>query len=410
MKQRPIIVLLSVVLALVLGPLRAAWAAAEDWDWSREAAIGNAAEASIAERATFAEDKEAMARIERLLSAVVPHSDYPGAQYKISLIQDAEPNAFAVPGAVQRADGTYGPGGHLYVTTGLLRLVRSDHELAAVLAHEVAHQCHHDVIRQIERDAKAQEKSALLTALVAALAVGGQVDTAALVYLAGEAVRIAWRHEYSIALETEADDTAVKYLAQSGYSPVGVLTFLELLSSSPAAFEADPGIFRTHPDYPERIVNLIRVLHREGIPINRRLATNAPGPEVAQAEVNGTVLYQVKVEQVVVFSAPAHGQEQPAALDRAERAAGTLNALMRDNLESYEVQPVVGEDGTVGLEARGHRIMTVTPEDATFFGQQPLQLAMTYREALREAFWLERFRRNGTPTGETEAAPLQSML
>ncbi len=394
MKQRRPILVLAAWLALLVGVAEVAWAAAEEWDWSREAAIGKAAEASIAERATLVDNQEAVARIERVLGAMVPHTEYAEAQYKVSLIEDAEPNAFAVPGAVERPDGTYGPGGHIYVTTGLLRLVRSDHELAGVLAHEVVHQCHHDVIRQMEREAKAQQKSALLTALVAALAVGGEADTATLVYLAGEAVRIAWQHEYSIGLEMEADDTAVKYLTSGPYSPVGLLTLLEALSSSPAAFQPEPGIFRTHPDYPERIVNLIRVLHREGIPINRRLATNAPGPEVAQAEVSGTVLYQVKVEQVVVFSAPAQAQEQQAALDRAETTAGTLGVLMRENLESYEVQPVVGEDGTVGLEARGRRIMTVTAEDGSFFGQPPLQLAMTYREALREAFWLERFRRN----------------
>jgi Zn-dependent protease with chaperone function len=399
---------LLLVLALLAGLQVAGWAEQAPWDWSREATIEPAAEEFVANQSAFVDDAEALARVQRVLVAVVAQSEFPDAQYKISVIGDKEANAFAVPGALKKPDGAWGPGGHLYLTTGLLRLVRSDHELAGVLAHEVAHACHHDVIRQIERDAKMQEKSALLIALVGAFAASGQVDTASLLYLAGEVVRIASQGGYSIALETEADTTTVGYLAKSGYSPVGLLTFLEEMGSSPSAFQPDPGIERTHPDYAERVVNVIRVLHREGIPINRRLATNAPAPEVVQAEVNGTPVYQVKVDQVVVFSVPV-GEEQAAALDRAERAAGTLGVLMRDNLESYEVQPVAGQDGTAGLDARGKRILTVTPDDAQFFGRQPLELAVSYREALRKAFWLESFR-TLVPLGPAATGAVQSML
>ena len=46
---------------------------------------------------------------------------------RFHVVEMIEPNAFALPG------------GHIYVSRGLLALVNSEHELANVLAHEVAH-------------------------------------------------------------------------------------------------------------------------------------------------------------------------------------------------------------------------------------------------------------------------------
>src|SRR5260221_11023821 len=65
-------------------------------------------------------------RVERIGQRCVRASLRPNMLYRFHVIQSREINGFSLPG------------GHIYVTTALLRLA-NDNELASVLAHEVGH-------------------------------------------------------------------------------------------------------------------------------------------------------------------------------------------------------------------------------------------------------------------------------
>src|SRR4030042_2375078 len=55
--------------------------------------------------------------------------------YHFYVVKEQEPNAFAIPG------------GHIFVTSGLIRFVDSEDELAGVIGHESAH----SVLRHIDK-------------------------------------------------------------------------------------------------------------------------------------------------------------------------------------------------------------------------------------------------------------------
>lgn len=64
-------------------------------------------------------------------------SNRPNINYKFGIIDTDEINAFAAPG------------GYVFVTTGLLKVLSNENELAGVLAHEIGHIEHGDGLRDV---------------------------------------------------------------------------------------------------------------------------------------------------------------------------------------------------------------------------------------------------------------------
>ena len=71
--------------------------------------------------------------------------------------------------------------------------------------------------------------------------------------------------------------TAVEYLAKTEYNPVGLLTFLERLSTKSDLMEDTAGIMQTHPKTAERRATIIGELNALNIPIARRKVERAVG-------------------------------------------------------------------------------------------------------------------------------------
>ncbi len=93
----------------------------------RERNLGDKLAGEIDHSVTLIEDPLISRCLNRIVQALVDHSE---ASYAVSLRlvdNDAEVNAYSLPG------------GHLYMTTGLLMDVQTETEMATVLAHEIAH-------------------------------------------------------------------------------------------------------------------------------------------------------------------------------------------------------------------------------------------------------------------------------
>ena len=71
-------------------------------------------------------DSDSFARAERIGSRAAKASLRPNLAYRFYVLQSREINGFSIPG------------GHVYVTTALMKLANDD-ELASALAHEVSH-------------------------------------------------------------------------------------------------------------------------------------------------------------------------------------------------------------------------------------------------------------------------------
>jgi predicted Zn-dependent protease len=137
---------------------------------------------------------------QRLLSEV-SELGRKGFSYRVYLIETEEPNAFALPGGI------------VVITTGLLSTLKSESELAAVLAHEVGHV---ELSHCLDR--------------VRFEILSRKIGSASLGELADLAMTLMLRHTFSKTQEEEADEYAWAYLRQSDYDPWALgLAFHRLL-------------------------------------------------------------------------------------------------------------------------------------------------------------------------------------
>jgi predicted Zn-dependent protease len=180
-------------------------------------------------------------------------------EFNFYLINAAEPNAFAIPG------------GHIFVTTGLLILSENEQEVAGVVSHEIAHVTARHVAEMIERSKKLS--IATLAAIIAGVLAGGggkASQAAATTAMAGaEALALKYTREN----EVEADQTGLQYILKGGYDPQGLVTFLnKIYKTSLTMGPRVPLYLSTHPAVEDRISlleNLIQVGSKPAVPFNK---------------------------------------------------------------------------------------------------------------------------------------------
>lgn len=299
-------------------------------------------------------------RVTRIGKAIAAVTERPELPWTFKVVEHKVPNAVSLPG------------GFVYLTSAIVQTVRTDHELAGLLAHEAAHVAlrHH---RRMEREAL---RTNLLVMLVAVLVRDPKVTTGA--QLLGGGILSAFSRE----LEREADLAAVGYVQRTPWHPVGVLTLLErmaredLLTANP-----DPGAFRTHPTWGERIRAVEDELVRRGIPLYRRISMGFLRLEVREEGQVGVVLVNGEVVMRLAGGLE-RAQEVAARLDRAfNEDPSPLDVQVTGVLEEWEIR--------IGRE----RIVILTEADAHLLNRSRRDLAVDYAAALRRAITEDRRRR-----------------
>jgi predicted Zn-dependent protease len=163
-----------------------------------------------------------------------------GFQYSFQVVDQAAPNAFALPG------------GHVYVSRGLLTLANSEDELACVLGHEVVHVAarHASARQHVAMNAK---NPLMLPGLVLGAVFGESVKKATT-----EPLRMfsaPYVASYSRDQERAADQQGTRMAARAGYDPAGMAKFLaKLLRYERATFGGSrlPHFMDSHPVTTER--------------------------------------------------------------------------------------------------------------------------------------------------------------
>lgn len=155
-----------------------------------------------------------------------------------------------VVSSAQNAVGS--PGGFVVVTTGLLRAVRSEDELAAILAHEVAHVQRGHTMQPVEA-ARRQEH----------LSEGLLKGTDSIVHaFFGKAVQagtdFVLDRGFGKKNELAADAFAARILDEAGYDPSALGAYLGRLTGKAAS----GGFFSRHPPAAERARALSRAASR----------------------------------------------------------------------------------------------------------------------------------------------------
>jgi predicted Zn-dependent protease len=163
--------------------------------------------------------------------------------YHFYVVKEQEPNAFAIPG------------GHIFVTSGLIRFVDTEDELAGVIGHEIAH----SVLRHIDKAMDRAKRLSLLTlaAIIAGAFLSKDAQGAATLATGAMAMAQSLMLKYTRENEAEADQKGIKYLTDAGYGSQAMVTFLKKIYRWQRAISPDvPTYLTTHPGIDERITYL----------------------------------------------------------------------------------------------------------------------------------------------------------
>ena len=214
---------LCLAAALPLAP-RAAQAGPFSVSPDKERRLGQQAAADIEKNAPIVSGPVAdwVERVGKRLAAV---SD-PEFKYRFHVIDSPEINAFCLPG------------GHIYVYTGLRKVVKNDDELAAVLAHEITHAEEHHYAKA---SAKSNGRGTLLA--VGSILLG-------LPPVAGQALSIldlSMTQKYSRSAEYEADREGLARMERAGFDPGAMVNVLQRLANE----DETDSLFSWMSDHPE---------------------------------------------------------------------------------------------------------------------------------------------------------------
>lgn len=178
-------------------------------------------------------------RVERLGQRCAKASLRPNLLYKFHVVQSREINGFSLPG------------GHVYVTTALLRLA-NDNELASVLAHEIGHIVARHGLKTLQ---KSQEYDEIAKSMGDITGVAGSAARDLGVAL-GQMLGAGLLTAHTRDEEREADFLGVRGLARAGFDPQGMVTMFQKLQRVEQQDSSLLGtLFSDHPDVQERIEN-----------------------------------------------------------------------------------------------------------------------------------------------------------
>jgi len=161
--------------------------------------------------------------------------------WELAVIDQADVNAFVMPG------------GKISVFAGILGVAENQHQLAAVLGHEVAH--------VTAQHANERASRAMVTGVgvdIAAILLGGGYtqQTQAASQTLGTGVALGILNPFSRMQETEADVVGLEYMAKAGFDPRESVELWQNMNEKNKT--KVPEFMSTHPSGDTRIESLVQ--------------------------------------------------------------------------------------------------------------------------------------------------------
>jgi predicted Zn-dependent protease len=213
---------------------------------SRELEIGKEEHDKVMASMRVIEDAQLKAYVNDVGQRVAAGGHRPDLAYTFTVIDSPEINAFALPG------------GYVYINRGLLLYLKSEDELAAVLAHEVGHITARHAIQQQARG-RLGSAAAAVGGVVAAVATGSGYIGSELAQI-GSIWAAAGVSGFGRENELEADSLGAEYLYNTGYNPRAMIDVLSVLKNQEdfnvRVAQRQPtyhGLFTTHPRSDQRL-------------------------------------------------------------------------------------------------------------------------------------------------------------
>jgi len=274
----------------------------------QEIQLGQQSAQQVAQEIGLVQDSALQAYVQRVGSTLAAASERPNLPWTFRVVEDATPNAFALPG------------GYIFVTRGMMNLMTNEAELSSVLGHEIGHVTAKHQVTMISRAQLAQVGLGLGSVLVPQLqSLGGLANTGLqLLFL-----------RYSRDAERQADLLGFRYALGQHYDVREMAHVFESLQRVEQAQQAKTGrsplptYMASHPGEPARIADVERraaqvpagsATRVEGAPYLQRLNGLIYGENPRQGYFQGNVFLHPDLRFHVTFPQGWQTQNLPQAV------------------------------------------------------------------------------------------------
>lgn len=201
---------------------------------------------------------------------LVANSDHPNLRFTFFIMNEAQINAFAMPG------------GFVAANAGLITAMNREDELAGVLAHEISHVEQQHILRAFE-DARKMSIPIMLAMLGVLAATAGRNDDAAPAALAAGTSLMQQRQiNFTRSEEAEADRFGIQILFRAGFDPNAMASAFQALQRVMRVNGVDiPEFLLDHPLDTKRIAEARERAAQLGCPKTqptRQVAPRRDGP------------------------------------------------------------------------------------------------------------------------------------
>jgi len=200
-----------------------------------EIILGKRVAARVIEKYGIENAPEMTYYLNLMTTAIAQRSDRPNFSYHVAILATDDVNAYACPG------------GYIFVTRGVVNMVRDEAELAAVLAHEVSHVTERHIVNAL-RNSKMMKVGSEVAA--EAFRTSGPL----LDQMTNFATNALFQG-LDKADEYASDEKAVDYLDRIGYDYPAMFDVLELLEVR-RKWGVSKVLDKTHPTPQSRIKTL----------------------------------------------------------------------------------------------------------------------------------------------------------
>jgi predicted Zn-dependent protease len=183
-------------------------------------------------------DPQARALVQKVGQRLIDGTAVRQSPYRFQFHLLADPqtiNAFALPG------------GQIFITAALFKLLESEDQLAGVLGHEIGHVVGRHSTQQI---AKSELINGIAQGAGVAMSDGHSSGSMQIARQVAGMINL----KYGRDDETEADSLGVKFLIEAGYDPEAMIGVMQILKDH--AGKGPPQILSSHPDPGNRIEHI----------------------------------------------------------------------------------------------------------------------------------------------------------
>ena len=199
-----------------------------------EIMLGDDFHRQISSQYKFSQEAVKTDRLKRIGQRLAQVSDRQDYAYQFFLIEHKELNAFTIPG------------GRIYLFSGLYDRLKTDDQIAAVLAHEIGHCAARHTIKKFQA---ALGYNALMNIALGRIGSEGARQVAS---ISANTIMNLASSAYGRRDEYEADRLGLKYMHLAGHDLEGMIQSFQILEQESKG-SRPPLILSTHPYIDDRI-------------------------------------------------------------------------------------------------------------------------------------------------------------